>query len=115
MSICTPMQVFSTPAIDRQLRWTCIWKLYHGIDCKTVSWVGIAAFFLGPLSPRNSRDHDTPPAPSLEQDTNIARSSAAAATDLERRNYGIPVTEWLPVSGFGGLVGRFVHQVRRSY
>jgi len=77
--------------------------------------LGLRFFSSDPLSPRNSHDHDTPPAPSLEQDTNIARSSAAAATDLERRNYGIPVTEWLPVSGFGGLVGRFVHQVRRSY
>jgi hypothetical protein len=35
--------IFSTPAIDCQLRW----ELYHGIDCKSASWVRIAAFFPG--------------------------------------------------------------------
>jgi len=63
--------------------------------------LGLRLFSSGPLSPRNSHDHDTAPARALEQDANFARSSTAAATDLEQKNYGIPVVEW-PVSGFGG-------------
>jgi hypothetical protein len=39
--------------------------------------------------------------PKLEAEIERA-SPAAAATDPEQKNYGIPVVERLPVSGFGG-------------
>jgi hypothetical protein len=38
--------------------------------------------------------------PKLE--AKIKRAFSAAATDPEQKNYGIPVVERLPVSGFGG-------------